>query len=78
MRERWRPVVGHEGCYEVSDMGRVRSLSRTWRQKSRGGGTYQHTMVGKVLRPGAGYRAWQQPPCSSTCIGGFRWPESPR
>ena len=53
MRERWRPVVGHEGCYEVSDTGRVRSLPRTWRQKSRGGGTHQHTMVGKVLRPGA-------------------------
>lgn len=30
--ERWRPVVGFEGLYEVSDMGRVRSLDRTvWR-----------------------------------------------
>jgi hypothetical protein len=27
--ERWKPVVGHEGCYEVSDLGRVRSLDRT-------------------------------------------------
>ena len=26
--EEWRPVVGHEGAYEVSDLGRVRSLSR--------------------------------------------------
>lgn len=26
--ERWRPVVGHEGYYEVSDRGRVRSLGR--------------------------------------------------
>jgi len=25
-REIWRPVVGHEGFYEVSDWGRVRSL----------------------------------------------------
>lgn len=24
--ERWRPVVGYEGLYEVSDLGRVRSL----------------------------------------------------
>lgn len=27
--ERWLPVVGFEGLYEVSDFGRVRSLERT-------------------------------------------------
>lgn len=27
--EEWRPVVGHEGTYEVSDRGAVRSLDRT-------------------------------------------------
>lgn len=27
--EEWRPVVGYEGIYEVSNMGRVKSLSRT-------------------------------------------------
>lgn len=42
--EEWRPVVGYEGVYEVSDRGRVRSLPRTdargrWRK-------------GCVLRPG--------------------------
>jgi NUMOD4 motif len=26
--ERWRPVVGWEGYYEVSDLGRVRSVAR--------------------------------------------------
>lgn len=26
--EQWLPVVGYEGCYEVSDQGRVRSLDR--------------------------------------------------
>jgi hypothetical protein len=26
--ERWLPVVGYEGLYEVSDLGRVRSLAR--------------------------------------------------
>jgi len=33
MKEEWKPVVGYEGIYEVSNMGRVRSLSRrakTW------------------------------------------------
>lgn len=28
MSEQWRPVVGYEGIYEVSDHGRVRSLDR--------------------------------------------------
>lgn len=27
-REQWRPVVGWENLYEVSDQGRVRSLDR--------------------------------------------------
>lgn len=27
--EQWRPVVGYEGCYEVSNLGRVRSVRRT-------------------------------------------------
>lgn len=26
--EEWRPVVGYEGAYEVSDHGNVRSLDR--------------------------------------------------
>lgn len=29
MTERWLPVVGYEGYYDVSDRGRVRSLDRT-------------------------------------------------
>lgn len=29
MSEQWRPVVGWEGYYEVSDHGRVRSVART-------------------------------------------------
>lgn len=28
--EIWRPVVGYEGYYEVSNLGRVKSLSKTW------------------------------------------------
>lgn len=28
LTEEWRPVVGYEGFYEVSDQGRVKSLSR--------------------------------------------------
>ena len=28
MSENWRPVVGFEGAYEVSDRGRVRGVGR--------------------------------------------------
>ena len=28
MKERWLPVVGYEGLYEVSNLGRVKSLDR--------------------------------------------------
>lgn len=34
--ERWLPVVGYEGYYEVSDQGRVRSLDRVILHPSKG------------------------------------------
>lgn len=35
MREEWRPVVGYEGLYEVSNMGNVKSVERMkWNGKS--------------------------------------------
>lgn len=32
MPEQWRPIPGHEGLYEVSDLGRVRSWAK-WRRR---------------------------------------------
>lgn len=52
MPERWRSIPGYEDRYEVSDRGRVRSLPRSWRQKSRHGTYYTHTVKGKLLKPG--------------------------
>jgi hypothetical protein len=46
LTEQWRDIPGYKGLYQVSDMGRVRSLSR-WK-RSRGGGRYW--MVGRVLQ----------------------------
>lgn len=45
MKEVWKDVVGYEGFYEVSNLGRVRSVPRTypWR------GTY-HTVRGRILK----------------------------
>lgn len=52
MTERWRPVVGHEGAYEVSDLGRVRSLDRYVECNGPLKGTYDRFKKGRVLRPG--------------------------
>jgi NUMOD4 motif/HNH endonuclease len=58
--EEWRPVnaPGFEGIYEVSDLGRVRSLPRVIRQRNRWGWC-EHTRPGRTLKPvitGTGYR----------------------
>lgn len=47
----WRPVVGYEGLYEVSDMGEVKSLARTC--KTRGGGdkpVHERILIPCVIR----------------------------
>ncbi|HTR92641.1 MAG TPA: NUMOD4 domain-containing protein [Trebonia sp.] len=52
--ERWKPVPGHEGAYEVSDLGRVRSLER-WVTYRDGRGRRQRGRVLKLLADGNGY-----------------------
>jgi len=49
--ERWLPVVGYEGLYEVSDRGRVRSLPR---YNPRGGPQGGQILQGRPLS-GSGY-----------------------
>lgn len=51
LTENWLPIPGHEGHYEVSDLGRVRSLPRTVKHKT--GQT--HAYPGKPLKPKATY-----------------------
>jgi len=34
MQETWKPVLGYEGLYEVSDMGRVKSLGRPYKMRN--------------------------------------------
>lgn len=54
--ERWKPIPGYEGIYEVSNLGRVRSLDRiVWRKIGRGETPERKApapMKGKLLRPG--------------------------
>lgn len=37
MREEWKPVKGYEGYYEVSNLGRVKALSRIVQTKTKNG-----------------------------------------
>lgn len=54
-QELWLPVVGHEGAYEVSDLGRVRSLERVLTFKINHGSDPDKIAVrripAKVLKP---------------------------
>lgn len=47
MEEIWKPVVGYEGFYEVSNIGRVKSLNREEKW-----GEYVRARQGKILKPG--------------------------
>jgi hypothetical protein len=46
LKERWAPILGYEGKYEVSDHGRIRSLTR-WRRGKSGA---MVPVLGKVMR----------------------------
>lgn len=48
MTERWLPVVGFEGYYEVSDQGRVRSLDRVGLRRD----GQRYSKRGRILSPG--------------------------
>lgn len=48
MTETWRAVVGFEGSYEVSDLGRVRSLAREVECRSRNGSRFVRNIPGKI------------------------------
>lgn len=45
--ETWKDIPGYEGFYQVSDMGRVKSLSRTIAGKSNS----THKLRGRILIP---------------------------
>lgn len=51
MRERWRDVVGAEGRYQVSDLGRVRSIARDVVMRSRWGLSFTRRFEGVLLTP---------------------------
>lgn len=52
MRECWKAVVGFEGYYEVSSLGRVRSLDRPLMRGGRWGNLIPYIKKGRILKPG--------------------------
>lgn len=85
MTEQWRPVVGFEGFYEVSDHGRVRSLDRA----SRGSHGSTRKIKGRVLSASSGrdgrrrVQLWgEEGKQRWSCVGhlvmeGFGYPRAP-
>ena len=49
--EIWKPVEGYENLYEVSNLGRIKSLSREWKITNRRN-TNNFKTIEKILRPG--------------------------
>jgi hypothetical protein len=66
MTEQWQSVPGYEGYYEVSDHGRVRSLSRTMQRSD---GTSRR-FAGKIFNPHVGNPPYPQVTLSKE---GIRW-----
>jgi phage portal protein BeeE len=48
----WKPIAGHEGCYEVSDDGRVRSLDRVVKFKNSTAFKHGREIVGSFTHNG--------------------------
>jgi len=60
MSEKWRSITGYESCYEVSDCGRVRSLSRKVRAP-RGYRTVKGVTLKPLITHGYSYAClWKQ------------------
>ena len=50
MEEIWKDIEGYEGLYQVSNLGRVRSLGRTINRMTRWGTVKPYTISGRVLK----------------------------
>jgi hypothetical protein len=63
--EEWLPVRGYEGMYEVSNLGRVRSLQRAFLRNS-----HPITVKARILRLGSGKNGYL---LAYLCRDGIRW-----
>lgn len=70
--EIWLPVVGYEGLYEVSDLGRVRSLDSLKPSGPTGAGAY--ILPGRVLAQSTDKHGYKRVGLSSAFLGSSRRP----
>lgn len=49
--ENWKDIKGYEGHYQVSNKGRVKSLPRIWKGKTKKGDIKINHTKGKILKP---------------------------
>lgn len=54
--EQWRPITGYEGLYEVSSLGRVRSLSRVVPKCTGNNYTVKERQLRQVVKKGTGHK----------------------
>lgn len=65
MKEIWRSIKGYEGLYEVSNLGRVKSLKRRVATTSRNGKIFSIVINEKILKPGYNRNYYQVHLCKS-------------
>jgi len=51
MQEKWVDVVGFETLYQVSNLGKIRSVDRSYIKNGNRGSTYLHHLKGKPIKP---------------------------
>ena len=51
MNEIWKDINGYEGKYQVSSLGRVRSVPREWEQANRHGTLSRYRIDGCIIKP---------------------------
>ena len=51
MNEIWKDIEGYEGRYQVSNLGRVRSVPREWDQLNRHGTLSHYRTEGSIIKP---------------------------
>lgn len=55
-KETWKDIKGYEGIYQVSDLGRVKSLDRIIERKNGNGSFFKKGQIQKLQDNGNGYK----------------------
>lgn len=51
MIEEWKDITGYEGIYQISNLGRVRSVDRIWIGKTKLGEDRPCKLKGRIIKP---------------------------